>query len=286
MDSMKLIYLLVALTLLTTTVQANSITTLQLRNRPAEEVIPIVKPLLGAGESISGRGFKVFLRASPQTLAEVRDVIDALDVAARTLQISVFQGDTRGLEALGFDANIRVETGDGSVSVGTDRDKSSDRGGSVTYRSNGSSGSVNTTSTQMRLQDNPIHQIRVTDGNEAFIETGDQIPYFSGLDWVAPGRVVGGVEYKDVVTGFYVRPRTNGDQVTLQVSPFKNSVDGARGGIATQSASTQLTGRIGEWLLLGGVTEQLKRSQGGIASYHSTQSRSNSSIWIRTDLVQ
>ncbi len=283
---MKLIYLLLGLTLLTTTVQADSITTLQLRNRPAEEVIPIVQPLLGAGEAISGRGFKIFLRASPQTLAEVSDVIEALDVAARTLQISVFQGDSRGLEALGFGASVRVESGDASISVGTNRDQSSDRGGSVTYSTNDGSASVKSTSTQKRLQDSPIHQIRVTDGNEAYIETGDQIPYFSGLDWIAPGRVVGGVEYKDVVTGFYVRPRTNGDNVTLQISPFKNSLDGARGGIATQSASTQVTGRIGEWLLLGGVTEQLKRSQGGIASYSSTQSRSNQSIWIKTDLVQ
>ena len=125
---MKLISLLIGLTLLASTVQADSITTLQLRNRPAGEVIPIVKPLLGAGESISGQGFKIFLRASPATLAEVRAVIDALDVAARTLQISVFQGDARGLEALEIGARIQVESGDASVTIGASKDKTDDRG--------------------------------------------------------------------------------------------------------------------------------------------------------------
>ncbi|MDH3635170.1 MAG: hypothetical protein OES20_10725 [Gammaproteobacteria bacterium] len=284
---MKLRYKLLGLALLVSSVQAASITTIQLQNRPAEEIIPIVKPMLGADDAISGQGFRIFLRSSPQTLSQVKDMIEVLDIAAKTLQISVFQGNTRGLSALGLDANIQIESGDASVDIGTDGNNSGDGGGSITYRSNNSSGNINSTSTRMRLEDNPIHQIRVTEGTEAYIETGEQIPYFSGTHWIVPGAVIGGIEYKDLTTGFYVLARIHGDNVTLQVSPFKNSQGNARAGnIETQYANTTITGRIGEWLLIGGASEQIKRSQSGTASYSSTQSRNNESIWIKTNLVR
>lgn len=282
---MKLLYRLLVLVMLVSPVQAASITTIQLENRPAEEIIPIVKPMLGASDAISGQGFRIFLRASPQTLSQVKDMIGVLDVAAKTLQISVFQGNTRGLGALGLDANIQIESGDASVDIGNGGSNSSG-GGTITYSTDKGSGSINSTSTRMRLEDNPIHQIRVTEGTEAYIETGEQIPYFSGTHWILPGTVAGGIEYKDVTTGFYVLARIHGDNVTLQVSPFKNSLSNARGGnIETQYASTTITGRVGEWLLIGGASEQIKRSQSGTASYRSTQTRNNESIWIKTDLV-
>jgi type II secretory pathway component GspD/PulD (secretin) len=284
---MKLAYKLLGLVLLVSAVQADSITTIQLSNRPAEEVIPIIKPMLGAGDAITGQGFKIFLRSSSETLAQVKEMIDALDVAAKTLQISVFQGSTRGLGALGIGASIQVESDDASVGIGTGGNKKATGGGSITYSTSNGSGSINSTSTRLRLEDNPIHQVRVTAGTEAYIETGEQIPYFSGTNWIVPKAVAGGIEYKDVTTGFYVLPRIHGDNVTLQVSPFKNSQSNARGGnIETQHANTTITGRIGEWLLIGGVTEQLKRAQSGTGSYSSTQSRNNESIWIKADLVQ
>ena len=282
---MKLFYTLLGLFLLLSAVQADSITTIQLRNRPAAEIIPVVRPMLGADDAISGQGFKIFLRSSPQTLAQVRGMIEVLDVAGKTQQISVFQGSTRGLRALGFGAEIQIESGDASVTVGTGKNQDEDNGGSITYSTRDGGGSINSTSTRLRLQDNPIHQVRVTEGNQAYIETGEQIPYFSGSDWITPEGVTGGLDYKKVTTGFYVLPRVNGERVTLQVSPFKNTNQGG-GNIETRSARTTLSGKLGEWLLIGGVTEQLKRAQSGSGSYNATQSRKNEGIWIKADLVR
>ena len=75
--------------------------------------------------------------------------------------------------------------------------------------------------------------------------------------------------------------------VTLQVRPFKNT-PGNKGSdsIETQSADTTLTGRMGEWLPLGGVNEQFNRSQSSIGSYSSSQGSRKDSIWIRADLVK
>ncbi len=260
---MKYLLLLPVLLVLLATVHAQSITTIQLRNRPAAEIIPIVEPMLGSGDSISGQGFKIFLRATPQTLAEVQEMIDALDVTAKILQISVFQGSTRGLEELGFGGEIRID----------------DDGASVRIESTG---------TRKRLENSPIHQVRVSEGKEAYIETGQQIPYFSGAAWIAPGKTSGGIEYKNAITGFYVLPRLHGDgtSVTLVVSPFRQSPGSSGGAIATQAAHSTLSGPLGEWLLLGGVSERLQRAQSSGNSRITTRSRGNQSIWIKTDLVR
>jgi hypothetical protein len=85
-----LLYLLLASTL-----HAASLTTIQLQNRPAEEIIPIVEPMLGAGEVITGQGFKIFLRASEETVDQVQQIVSAIDIASKVLQISVFQGSKR-----------------------------------------------------------------------------------------------------------------------------------------------------------------------------------------------
>jgi len=284
---MKRLSKLLGLLLLVFTAQADPISTIQLRHRPAVEVIPIVEPMLGADDAISGQGFKIFLRSSPETLARVRNMVDVLDTPAKILQVSVFQGSDRDLGELGISANIQVERGDASVDIGNERDKNDEAGGSITYSTTSGSASINSISTQKSLKDNPIHQVRVTEGTEAYIETGERIPYFYGAAWKGRRGVAGAIEYKDALTGFYVLPRIRGDNVTLEVSPFKSSQSNTGGdNIDTQSASTTITGRVGEWLLIGGVTEQLERAQSATGTTIATHSRGNTGIWIKADLVQ
>lgn len=283
----KLLFKLSGVLLIVSVVQAGSIATIQLQSRPAEEVIPIVEPMLAHGDAISGRGFNIFLRSSPDTLAQVKDMIETIDIPAKVLQISVYQGSTQGLSKLDIGGSVQIESGDASADIGTGRNDYGDAGSGITYRTNKGSANLYGISTQTRLNDNPIHQIRVNEGNEAYIETGAEIPYFSSAHWIFPRRAVGAIDYKDVVTGFYVRPRIHGDSITLQVSPFMNAKSDADGGsIETQSAYTSISGRIGEWLLIGGVTEQLNRTQSSTGGRYSTQIRNNESIWIRADLVR
>ena len=265
--------------LLLSAAQAASITTIQLQNRPAEEIIPIVKPLLGPGEVITASGFKLFLRASPASVEQVRDIVDALDIAAKMLQISVFQGTERDLKTVAISGNLQIEGGDANVDVGGGVGSGGKQAaGNITYNSGNVSGDINASNSRSSQASNPLHQLRVTEGTEGFIQTGNQVAYSSYNN---------GTEFKDVTTGFYVLPRIRGSGVTLKVRPFKNSQSNTRAGnIETQSANTTISGRLGEWLPLGGVSEQFKRSQSGIGSSSSSEGSNKSSIWIRADLIQ
>jgi len=283
-----LVTLLLSLGLLVAAAWADSIETLQLKNRPAEEIIPIIKPMLGTADSVTGQGFQIFVRTTPQNLEQIKQMVNKLDIAAKLLQISVFQGNDRDLRALSMEGSVQYQDSNANVNIGSTGNTS--RGGDVHLSTRGGSATSHTLSTRGRLSDNPIHTLRVTEGTQGYIETGESIPYFSaGGGWFSGRRgfIGGDVVYKDVTTGFYVLPRIHGEQVILDVSPFKQSQSKTRGGdINTQSASTQITGKIGQWLAIGGTTEQVQRSSSSIGTSHSTQSRNNESIWIKADMVQ
>jgi len=278
--------LILVVALLAGIAQADSIEVIQLQNRPAAEVIPVIEPMLDADGSVTGQGFQLFVRGSEQNLAQIRQLVAKLDTAARQLLISVFQGSDRDLRALAVSGGFGYQDNNANISIGSAGRPS--HGANVTYSTGGASASASTLSTRGRLSDNPIHQLRISEGSAGYIETGQSIPYFSGGTWLGAHRplVEAGVEYKDVTTGFYVLPRVHGEQVTVEISPHKDALSRSGGGtIDTQRASTTVTGPLGQWIAIGGVTEQSSRSATGIASRSSTESRSNDSIWIKADAV-
>lgn len=288
---MKIIFaLLTTLGLFVGNALADAIHTIQLENRPSEEVIPIIQPMLGPNDSVTGQGFQLFIRTSDDNLEQIKQMISKLDTAAKLLLISVFQGDDSDLRALGVSGNFKFEDSRTDVSIG--KSDPSRGGGDVSFSTGNASAGAQTLSTRGRLSDNPIHQLRITEGTQGYIETGESIPYFSGGYWLGghgkrDGIVDGGVEYKDIHTGFYVLPRVHGQQVTLDVSPYKEKKSRERSGeFKTSSASTKITGPLGQWLPIGGSTEQTRSTSTGTARYSSTRGRDNKSIWIKADLVQ
>ena len=283
-----LMALLCSISLFSGVALADSIQTIQLAHRPADEIMPVIKPMLGPDDSLTGQGYQLFIRTSDSNFEQIKQMVSSLDRAAKMLLISVFQGNDRELRALGVSGDFQYQDSNANVSLGS-TGKAEKRGAEVQYSTPNASAGAHTFSTRGRLSDNPIHQLRISEGSEGYIETGESIPYFSGSYWRGGrhGIVEGGVDYKDINTGFYVLPRVHGEQATLDVSPYKQSQSRKRGGdIETQSASTRITGKLGQWLAIGGVAGQTRSSSNRIGSYGSTQSRDNASIWIKADLVQ
>ena len=283
---MNRFFTLIAFVLLTSAGHAQSMSVIQLENRPAAEVIPIIEPMLGSNDAISGEGFKLFLRASPGTVANVREMVAYLDAPLKILEVSVFQGSEQDLRRLTGSARLQVDSGDVRIDVGDDGED--DAAGRVRYSTSDGSVSVGGSSTQGSLRDGPVHRVRVTEGTEAYIETGQRIPYFFSTGLIGRNGFASGVEYRESITGFYVLPRVRGENVVLDVSPFKSptTITGRNDEISTQSASTTVTGRVGQWLLIGGITEQITRSDSTTGNTVRTQGGGNSGIWIRADLVR
>ncbi len=68
---------------------ANDIHTIELKYRHAEQVLPVLRPMLAPGETVSGQDRVLALRAAPDTVAQLRALIARLDRAPHNLQITV-----------------------------------------------------------------------------------------------------------------------------------------------------------------------------------------------------
>lgn len=64
---------------------------IKLRHRSAEDVLPIIRPLLDKGDVASGMNYQLILRTSPQNLEQVKKLLESIDVAPRRLKITVMQ---------------------------------------------------------------------------------------------------------------------------------------------------------------------------------------------------
>lgn len=245
----------------------DSIATFDLHNRPASEVVPLIRPLLREGEAVTGDGFTVILRAGPETREQVRGILAQLDRRARALRISVLRTREQLSSAERLEAAVRIETGDrAALSVG--RPETDTNGVEIRAGSRYSTG-----------EGRSVHSLTVSAGQTAYIDSGSAVPYPSATV-TSGGAVVGGVEYRQLRDGFAVKPQLMDDHIVLEISPVRER-QGGGGQISRESASTRLTGRIGEWLLIGGNSETFSRSVDGIGQRYGSSGSDDWYLYVR-----
>lgn len=256
-----------------------------LQHRMAEDVIPVVQPLLAQGGSVTGMNDQLVLKTTPENLAEIRAVLDSIDQRLRRLQISVRQdadqfGDlTRqsvsGRAELG-DVTIRQEGGNarGGVSAGV-----GDEDDHVRYQRR---------DRNMDQADRGGYRVQTVEGQAAFIQTGQAVPIPQRTLMTPNGKLViqDTVEYHHADSGFWVLPRLHGDQVTLMIFPYTSRV--APGPVPTfdvQSAETTVSGRLGQWIAIGGIDQSTRHTSRELLSGSSEQSFDNRTVQVRVDEI-
>jgi type II secretory pathway component GspD/PulD (secretin) len=246
---------------------------IELHYRSADQVIPILEPLLEPGDALTGVDDKLFVRAGPAALARVAEAIATVDRPQRQLLITVGQGTVA--EVATADVRGAVSVANGDVSVGVNRPP-------------GAASSAQVVASGRRQQANMhnVSTVRAIEGQEAYISVGQQVPFNSTQvtpGWV--GRVVTqSTTFRDVSTGFYATARLNGDMVTISISPRQQSYDRARGGtIRTAGTDSTVTTRLGEWVELGAVSETGASSEGGILVWGRRTNQSQYSAWLKVE---
>src|SRR5437762_14093332 len=80
-------------------VAAQSLQVIDLKHRTAQEVIPVLQPLLGPNDALTGSDYKLFVRANSTTVTELRRVLEQLDREPRQLVVSVRRGTRNSIES-------------------------------------------------------------------------------------------------------------------------------------------------------------------------------------------
>jgi len=262
-------------------VLADEMELIELQHRPASELIPLLEPLLPQQAALTGRGFQLVVRAPKADIARIRKLVAQLDSAPRDLLVTVFQGSERDLQRSDAALGLSYRRGGVAAGLGTAADGQAGAGGA-----DGAAADLSLAHTRRRSTDEPVQRLRVREGATAYIETGRSIPYFSGGIWQQGGDtwVQPGIQYKDTATGFYVRPLVRGDRVVVDISPYREALAPGDGGVIdTRRASSRVTGRLGEWMELGGSRTQRRTASRSYGAVTSTRERGDSRLWIRVD---
>ena len=218
----------------------------QLRHRTAEQVIPVLRPLVEPGGALTGQYNQLIVRTSPENLAQIRQVLDSIDRPQRRLMVSVRFDNTADSTRSGIDGGARISNRGAGASVRVDS-SSSTSGESV------------------------AQQIQVLEGGEASISTGE-LRYWS-----------------DASTGMIVVPRLNSGGVTLDLYAQQERFTGGRNaGVAIQGrrAATTVSGRLGDWIEIGGASSSSISSGSGTFSSRESARRSDGRMWLKVEEIR
>lgn len=225
-----------------------------LRHRTVDQVLPTLRPLLEPGATLTGQNNQLIVRASPANLAELRRALEAIDRPQRRLQISVRFDDRADASSQGVEGGARI----------------GNRGARVDVRAHDS---------QSNSAERVDQRMQVLEGGRAFIATGQSTTLPQRQIIHTPGGVVAQetMVVHETATGFEAVPRLSGNNVFLDISPQRETPG------QFQRAATTVSGRLGEWFEIGGVSGSASRDDRGILSANRAQSSETRRIWVKVE---
>ena len=256
--------------------QAMVLEVIPLKYRTAEQVIPIIQPMLAIGGSVSGLQNQLVVRTTLGNLQEIRRILASVDAKPRRLLITVKQDADSDASRSAAEVSGSVRIDGGSAHIGTGPDDDGLRARVIDTR-------------RVRSERNQ-QTVQVLEGNSAFIRIGQSVPVprQQMMQTVIGGQVVtqvvDNVEYRDVGTGFYVMPRVSGDNVTLDINPQHDTLNRQLpGAIDTQRVATTVSGRLGEWIEIAGLDQDRSRGQSILLGRASSSGADNRRVLIKVE---
>lgn len=250
--------------LMVSAVLAQSLEIVDLKHRTAQEVIPVLQPLLESGGALSGTDYKLFVRASAANVVQLRQALAEIDRQPRQLLVSVRRATQQELQREGVGV---------SGVIGNDK-------AAVT---------VHATDESAQRRNAGVASVQVLEGSSAFIATGESVPLVTAIAGSGGRRpwVAGATMYRDLSSGFLVTPRiaggVSGDRITLDIAQQAERRSDYSGNVETQQLSTQVSARLGEWMQLGSVNESSNSQRNGVLSRQYATQSDERSIWVKVE---
>ena len=257
---------------------AGELEVIQLQNRSVEEVLPVLRPLLEPGGTLTGMNDQLILRASDRNRAEIRKVLATIDQPLRQLVIYVRQHMSEDRQQRGINATGTIVLGNGVyISQGSNMS-------GMLQPQTASSANINVRDRQRHTQDMADQMVRVIDGGSAYISAGVSVPiplrsvYFGPAGTIISESTV----YRDLASGFYATPRLMGDHVTIDISPQQTG--SLHSGYAAQSIQrlyTTVQTRLGEWVQIGGSDVAGTRQSSQLSGSDNQTGSSQHGVWLK-----
>ncbi|HNV87807.1 MAG TPA: secretin N-terminal domain-containing protein [Methylotenera sp.] len=241
-----------------------------LQHRFANDLLPIISPMVGENGTAAGIDNQLILRTSPERMREIEATVAKLDAAKANRKITVDTSDSMQTRQERTEASGKVKVG--KVTVGNDR------------QAPANSGNVDIARNTRNTQKNSSQFINVLDGERAFIRVGQMVPFTQ--EWVTITRryvqIERTLDWQEISTGFAVRPRTVGNQVELEVTPRIARLN-QQGFIDFEELTTTLRVTLGDWVDIGATMQQNDEVSRKILGIQNESNRQNSRLSIKVD---
>jgi type II secretory pathway component GspD/PulD (secretin) len=242
-----------------------------LNYRTADDVLPVVQSVLGNEGRASNYGNQLIVNAPPAKLQEVRDLLKQIDKQPKRLLISVDTSDSNQMNQQGYSANGTISAGNADVQVGRGEVNGRDQVRIINRSTQSRSGGT--------------QQVQTTEGYPALIQVGQSVP-LTNTSVDSYGRPYNSTEYRNVTRGFYVTASLTGDTVHISIANNNDRLSQTQqGAIDIQNTDTKVTGRLGEWITIGGVNENAQSDQNGFVQRRSTQGRDDMTLRVKVDAL-
>lgn len=209
-----------------------AVATFELKHRSAEEIITIIKPLLQPTDGISARDFQLFIRTDEATLAHIKPLITQLDTAPVNLLIRI-------------------------------KNLSSEKTSGIAYKKHFF------TDKEHSARSSYMPEILTLEGHPVFIGQEHSIPSIKRIltrndEYITEHP---SITYYPPENGIYVTPRVSGDDVILTIES-KQQILVKSSTRPTHTASTQIQGKLGEWLAISELEQTQTNIKNTVSANH------------------
>ena len=245
-----------------------------LQHRFASDLLPIVEPMVGADGIANAIDSQLIVRAQPERMREIEAMVAKMDAARVNRKITVstsnnMQSQRERVEATG---SAKV----GKVTISNDR--------RVPNSTTANTGRVEVENNSSNTKQTSNQFINVLDGERAFIRVGQIVPFTQ--EWITITQryiqIDRFTDWRDVTTGFAVRPRTIGNEVELEITPRIARLNN-QGFIDFEELSTVIRAPLGSWVDIGGTMQQNDEVSRKILGWQSITSQQSNHLSVRVD---
>jgi type II secretory pathway component HofQ len=250
---------------------ANEVAVIKVQYRRAAELVPVVQSMLSAGGSVtvSQRVNSLVIVDSPEAIRRVHAFLEQFDKPVEQVRIHVRFNTAGSDEESAIAARGRYSKDKVSVAVGGKKKDGVD---------------ISLEDRELRRSSTSSAFVVAMSGSPAFICAGKEIPYRQGSAFFrrhAPGGAT--VAWQNAESGFEVTPIVAGDNVHLKIVPRIAYDDRKDAVIRFFEARTELTTPFGQWVEIGGTTDQQNEIYREILSQSMRGGNSVNSISIMVE---
>jgi hypothetical protein len=213
---------------------------LTLQHHFASDLLPTIAPLVGENGTATGMNNQLIIRTDTSRMREIESLVLQLDTLRINRKITILSNQNIRLSQTSIDAKTNIKRGNLDISNTTHHENNTVQ--------------LNIQNSQSDHSQMTQQFVNVLDGEQAFIRVGEIVPFTQ--DWIVlTERYVRGfsiTDWKEITTGFTVRPRSLGDQIELEITPRfakRNSFEK----IDFNDLSTTVRVSLGDWVDIGSL---------------------------------